>query len=96
MGDCASCTPHPRPKAGVYAVRQGPPLDHNLRAFLTGQPLTPFVPQSTNLSLVTTGVGRCGRHPNAVGQIVGSLETGQMAETCLIVNMIRMLAGPEV
>ena len=60
-GDCASCVPYPRPKAGVYAVRQGPPLDRNLRAFLTGQPLEPFVPQATNLSLFTTGETGGGR-----------------------------------
>ena len=30
-GDVSSSTTHPRPKAGVYAVRAGPPLTANLR-----------------------------------------------------------------
>ena len=76
-GDCASCTPYPRPKAGVYAVRQGPPLVNNLRAFLTGRPLEPFVPQSTNLSLIGTGEGWNGmeeweRELGSKGELISS------------------------
>lgn len=58
-GDCASLTSHPWvPKAGVYAVRQGPVLDTNLRASLAGGSLTAYRPQRDFLTLVNLGQGR--------------------------------------
>lgn len=53
-GDCASLQP-PLPKAGVFAVRMGPVLSHNLQAALRGQPLEDFVPQRRYLVLLGTG-----------------------------------------
>lgn len=55
-GDCASMMDHPRPKAGVFAVRAGPPLLENLMAHLTGKnPVRPYIPQSSFLSIISTG-----------------------------------------
>ncbi len=54
-GDCAEMTFAPRPKAGVFAVRQAPILFNNLRAALSGKPLKPYAPQTDYLKLVSLG-----------------------------------------
>lgn len=55
VGDCAHMGFAPRPKAGVYAVRQAPILYHNLRADLTEKTRKRYRPQKDYLKLISMG-----------------------------------------
>ena len=58
VGDCASLPWAPWVgKAGVYAVREGPVLDANLRARLLDRPLRRYAPQRDFLALLNLGGG---------------------------------------
>ncbi len=58
VGDCAHLAHAPRPKAGVFAVRQAPVLFDNLRAALAGAALRPYRPQRDYLKLISCGAKR--------------------------------------
>ena len=55
VGDCAHLAFDPRPKAGVYAVRQAPILADNLRAALSGGSMRSYRPQKDYLKLISMG-----------------------------------------
>ena len=54
-GDIANMLESPRPKAGVYAVRQAPILFENLKCQMLNKPLKPYTPQDSFFSLLTLG-----------------------------------------
>lgn len=54
-GDIANVINHPREKAGVFAVRQGPPLADNLKRMAIGRSAKAFNPQKKWLALISTG-----------------------------------------
>lgn len=55
-GDIAHLAHAPRPKAGVFAVREAPVLLHNLRAALSGRgALRSYSPQRDYLKLISAG-----------------------------------------
>lgn len=56
VGDCAHMTHAPRPKAGVYAVRQAPVLYANLKSSLSGhKKRIKYNPQKDYLKLISLG-----------------------------------------
>ncbi|MFK7762687.1 MAG: FAD-dependent oxidoreductase [Roseobacter sp.] len=72
VGDCAHMTFDPRPKAGVYAVRQAPVLLANIKNALSGDALQPYRPQSDYLKLVSLGGKRAFGEKRGLG-MSGSL-----------------------
>ena len=58
VGDSGTVSGASVPKAGVYAVRQGPVLWRNIGALVRGEPLSPYEPQHDFLRLLNTGDGR--------------------------------------
>lgn len=54
-GDIAAFDGHLLPKAGVYAVRQGPVLAENLRRLAEGKPADRYRPQKLTLALISSG-----------------------------------------
>lgn len=57
-GDLSVRDDLPHARSGVYAVRAGPVLADNLRAFVAGGTLTPGRPQRRSLNLLALGDGR--------------------------------------
>ena len=54
-GDIATIENYSRPKAGVFAVRQGQPLFNNLQSIILDNKLQAYSPQKLYLSLIGTG-----------------------------------------
>ena len=58
VGDVAHLRANPRPKAGVFAVRQGPVLHRALRAALADEAAPIYTPQADYLRLISLGAKR--------------------------------------
>jgi len=56
-GDAISFRGAGLPKLGVFAIRQGPVIHHNLKAVLRGEPLREFRPQKRYLYVLNLGEG---------------------------------------
>jgi len=54
-GDCAHLDSSPRPKAGVFAVRAGPYLFHNIISVFENRAPRKFFPQRNHLKLISIG-----------------------------------------
>ena len=66
VGDSGTIVSEELPKAGVYAVRQGPVLWENIARSLRDEPLVAYRPQRNFLKLLNTGDGR------AIGEYLGT------------------------
>lgn len=73
VGDSGTIQAARTPKAGVYAVRQGPFLWENLRRSIEGRALMSYAPQRRFLKLIDTGYGQ------AVGEWRGVVFSGRWA-----------------
>lgn len=71
VGDSGTIACQRLPKAGVYAVRQGPILWDNIGRLLQGKSLTAYEPQRSFLKLINTGDGK------AIGQWHGVAFSGR-------------------
>lgn len=74
VGDSGTMLHAPTPKAGVYAVRQGPVLWNNLRASVERRPLAKYSPQQGFLKLINSGDG------SAMGEYLGFSFQGRWAK----------------
>ncbi len=92
VGDTGSIVSNDLPKAGVFAVRQGPILWENIQRALKNQPLTTYVPQQSFLKLLNTGDGR------AIGEWKGRSFSGRWVKRLKdridgrFMNMFHMLS----
>ena len=71
VGDTGTIRGTDLPKAGVYAVREGPVLWENVQRQLRGQPLQDYRPQKRFLKLLNTGDG------SSIGEYAGHYFRGR-------------------